>query len=175
MRPISHCWGVGLARTGNTSLCAALRLLGFDPVAQDPAFDAMRDLHAACGNTVVLHYKYLDFVFPGSKFILTTRPVRDWLGSMERSHLKNPRPIEGHHDRIARRMAIYETVGYDAEVLTGAYQRHHAELRRYFAKRPQDLLALDIASGEHWDRLCAHLHVARPDFDFPDLNRGFAT
>ncbi|MDP3746899.1 MAG: sulfotransferase [Phenylobacterium sp.] len=174
MRPLSHCWGVGLARTGNTSLCAALRLLGYDPVEQDPAFDAMRDLHAACGNTVVLHYKYLDFVFPGSKFVLTTRPVEDWLRSMERSHLQNPRPITGQHDRIARRMAIYETVGYDIDVLTEAYCRHHAEVRRYFGKRPGDLLELDIAGGEHWDPLCAHLGVTKPAHNFPNLNRGFA-
>lgn len=174
MRPISHCWGIGLARTGNTSLCAALRALGYDRVAQDPAFDAMPDLQAACGNTVVLHYKYLDFVFPGSKFILTTRPVGDWLRSMERSHLQNPRPIEGQHDRIARRMAIYETVGYDVGVLTEAYHRHHSEVRRYFAKRPHYLLEFNIAGGEQWDPLCACLGVPRPARDFPHLNRGFA-
>lgn len=169
-----HCWGIVLARTGNTSLCEARRLLGYASVQQDPAFDALRELEGAAGNTVILHFKYLDFVFPGSRFVLTTRPLRGWLQSMERSHVHNPRPIEGQHERIARRMAIYEAVGCEEGVLSSSFQRHHDEVRRYFAHRPSDLLELNIANGERWERLCPFLGVPQPDFAFPDLNRGLA-
>lgn len=166
------CWGVGLARTGNTSFCAGLKLLGYDRVQQDPTFEALRALQGGSGNTVVLHFKYLDYVFPGSKFVLTTRPVEDWFRSMEHAHRRNPRPIEGEHERIARRMAIYETVGDDRRKLAAAFERHHAEVRRYFAGRAGDLLELDITGGQGWDRLCPFLSLARPADEFPALNRG---
>lgn len=174
MSSLPHCWGVGLARTGNTSFCAALRLLGYDAVRQDPTFEQLRDLTGASGNTTVLHFKYLDYVFPGSKFVLTTRPVGGWLRSMEWSHIHNPRPIIGEHERIARRMAIYEDVGYDEQVMTAAFQRHHAEVRRYFADRPNDLLELNIAEGRGWETLCPFLEIAAPGQPFPMLNAGVA-
>ena len=136
MQRAPRCWGVGLARTGNTSFCASLRLLGCELVEQDPSFEALRD------------FKYLDYLFPGSKFVLTTRSVESWLASMERSHRRNPRPILGEHERIARRMASYETVGFDPQILAGSFERHHAEVRRYFAQRPQDLLELRVAEAK---------------------------
>ena len=169
-----RCWGLGLARTGNTSFCASLRLLGCDPVEQDPSFEALRNLRGGSGNMVVLHFKYLAYGFPGSKFVLTTRSVESWLASMERSHRLNPRPILGEHERIARRMAIYETVGFEPQVLISAFERHHAEVQRYFAQRPQDLLELRIAEGEGWERLCPFLSVDVPAGPFPVLNQGFS-
>jgi hypothetical protein len=148
--------------------------LGYEPVQQDPAFETLRTLRGGSGATVVLHFKYLDFVFPDSKFVLTTRSTESWLQSMERSHIHNPHPIDGHHDRIARRMAIYETVGYDEPVLSQSFHRHHAEVRRYFAARPDDLLVLNVAAGEGWERLCPFLGVPAPTDPFPALNQGVA-
>ncbi len=175
MQRLSHCWGIGLARTGNTSFCAALALLGYFPVKQDPTFEALRDLRGGSGNTVVLHFKYLDYIFPGSKFVLTTRTVESWLHSMERSHLHNPRPIIGEHGRIARRMALYETLGYEREILADAFERYHSDVRRYFARRPDDLLELNVAGGEDWDRLCPFLGAPQPTEAFPALNQGVAS
>jgi hypothetical protein len=174
MERLPHCWGVGLARTGNTSFCAGLQLLGYDRVQQDPTFEALRDLRGGSGNMVVLHFKYLDYVFPGSKFVLTTRSVESWLSSMERSQQHNPRRIAGEHERIARRMAIYESVGYEQQTLADAFERHHAEVRRYFARRADDLLELNVAGGQGWDRLCPFLGVGPPTEAFPALNQGVA-
>lgn len=174
MSTLSHCWGIGLARTGNTSLCAALSLLGFGTVRQDPTFEELRHLRAGSGNTVVLQFKYLDYLFPNSKFVLTTRAIDGWLASMERSHRYNPRQIDGEHERIARRMAIYECVGYDKNTLTQSFHRHHADIRRYFADRPDDLLVMSIANGEGWDALCPFLRLSAPGVPFPMLNQGVA-
>jgi hypothetical protein len=166
-----HCWGIGLARTGNTSFCAALRSLGYDPVVQDPSFDALRSLPGGSGNTVVLHFKYLDYVFPGSKFVMTTRSLGDWLRSMARAQESSARPIDGQHGRIARRMAIYEHVGYDGPTLSASFERQHADVRRYFAKRPQDLLELDATAGQGWESLCPFIGVAVPLHAYPRLNQ----
>ena len=174
MEPLSHCWGVGLARTGNTSFCSALGLLGYERVRQDPRFEGLRDLQGGSGNLVVLQFKYLDYLFPGSKFVLTTRTVNGWLGSMERSHKHNPRAIVGEHERISRRMAIYDCVGYEKQTLTDAYHRHHVEIRRYFANRPNDLLELDVAGGQGWETLCPFLGIPTLPTPFPALNRGVA-
>ncbi|MES2341007.1 MAG: sulfotransferase family protein [Pseudomonadota bacterium] len=167
-----RCWGVGLVRTGSTSFCEALTRLGYAPVAQSPRFEQLRTLRGGCENGVVLHYKYLDYVFPGSKFVLMTRPVQAWLASMLHAHNSAPRPIEGHHERIARRMAIHETVGYDEAVLTASFHRHHAEIRRYFWGRPNDLLEMDITAGDGWDKLCPFLGPPVPEAAFPRLNVG---
>ncbi len=170
-----HCWGVGLARTGNTSFCAALTILGYDPVVQDPTFEQLRSLAGGSGNTVVLHFKYLDYIFPGSKFVMTTRPVGDWLRSMAYAHETSPRPIDGQHERIARRMAIYEHVGYHGPTLAASYARHHAEIRRYFASRPEDLLELDATAGHGWDRLCPFIGAPAPPQPYPKLNQSPAS
>lgn len=175
MKTAARCWGVGLARTGNTSFCAALGLLGYAPVRQDPKFEELRGLEGGSGNTLVLHYKYLDYLFPNSKFVLTTRSLKGWLSSMEQSQLHDPRPIVGEHERIARPMAIYEHVGYDEPTLTQAFHRHHAEVRRYFSKRPDDLLEFDVTKGQVWETLCAFLGRPLPDADFPALNQGVAS
>ncbi|MDP3660581.1 sulfotransferase, partial [Phenylobacterium sp.] len=169
-----RCWGVGLSRTGNTSFCAALSVLGYRRVQQDAAFEMLGTLDGGSGNTLVLHFKYLDYMSPGSKFVLMTRTLEGWLASMERSQRLNQWPIVGEHERVARRMAIYETVGYDADVLAAAFRRHHADVRRYFAGRPDALLELDIAGGEGWDRLCPFLGLAPPNARFPALNHGWA-
>ena len=94
MSALPHCWGVGLARTGNTSFCAALGLLGYSAVQQDPTFEQLRDVHA--------------------------------------------------------------------------------EVRRYFSNRPDDLLELNIAGGQGWEALCPFLGLAAPDQPFPRLNAGVA-
>ena len=166
-----RCWGVGLARTGNTSFCAALTILGYGPVVQDPTFEALRNLAGGSGNTVLLHFKYLDYIFPDSKFVMTTRPISDWLRSMALAHEINPRPIDGQHERTARRMAIYEHVGYDGPTLVASFKRHHAEIRRYFASRPNDLLELDATAGEGWEILCPFLGAPVPSQTYPKLNQ----
>ena len=163
-----------MVRTGNTSFCKALTLLGYDPVAQSPGFEQLRTLRGGSENGVVLHYKYLDYIFPGSKFVLMTRPLDAWLASMLHAHTADPRPIAGQHDRIARRMAIYETVGYDAGILTASFHRHHADVRRYFADRPDDLLEMDITAGDGWDKLCPFLSEPVPEAAFPRLNASVA-
>lgn len=163
---------MGLARTGNTSFCSALETLGYQRVRQDPRFEDLRDLDGGSGNTVVLHFKYLDYFFPGSKFVLTTRSLDGWLKSMEHAQRHDPRPIQGEHERIARRMAIYEHVGFDGPTLAAAFHRHHAEVRRYFARRSDDLLELDATSGQGWDRLCPFLGANAPSEPYPRLNQG---
>jgi hypothetical protein len=164
------CWGIGLGRTGTNSLCEALRLLGYEHVAHNPGFERLAQLDGGADNGVTVFYKYLDYKFPGSKFVLTLRPLESWLESMEWVYARRP-PVTRDNDlAIMRRMALYETVSFDREKFSEAYRRHHAEVRRYFANRPGDLLELDFFAGQGWEPLCAFLGIPPPDAPFPWLH-----
>src|ERR1700722_1042920 len=82
-------WGIGLTRTGTSSLNDALRILGFE-AEHWPSLHSLLHGHvrAATDECVAAVYKFLDLRYPGSKFILTERPIDDWLRStaIHRSH-----------------------------------------------------------------------------------------
>ena len=72
---LHKAWGIGLGRTGTSTLCTAFQILGYKRVEHNPTFEQLADLDAAADNECVLYYKYLDYKFPGSKFVLTTREL----------------------------------------------------------------------------------------------------
>ena len=165
-----RCWGIGLGRTGTKSFCEALRILGYDPVAHNPPFEMLKTLRGGADNGVLLFYKYLDFRFPGSKFVLMVRPLEAWLSSMEYAAAKFP--VRSMEDDLAimRRMQLYESVTFDREKFIAAYARHHDDVRRYFAGRPADLLEMNLVAGAGWDVLCPFLGTPQPDTPFPHLH-----
>jgi Sulfotransferase domain len=166
------CWGLGLGRTGTNSFCEALRLLGYDRnrIEHNPPFEHLSALEGGADNGVLLFYKYLDFKFPGSKFVLTLRPLESWLNSM--AYASERYPIKARNDDLAimRRMSLYESVTFDREKFEIAYHRHHMDVRRYFAKRPADLLEMDLIGGDGWETLCPFLRLPVPSAPFPHLH-----
>ncbi|MGE0716567.1 MAG: sulfotransferase family protein [Alphaproteobacteria bacterium] len=166
-----HVWGIGLGRTGTTSLCAALRLLGYRRVVHNPRFEQLARIDAASDNGCTIFYKYLDRRHPGSKFVLTIRDLEPWLESARYIH--DTIPVGGPQAdiMIMRRMMLYETVAYDRDRFAAAWERHHADVRRYFRDRPDDLLELRMMDGEGWERLCPFLGLPAPDDPFPHLHR----
>jgi hypothetical protein len=170
LRHYPKCWGIGLGRTGSTSLCRALELLGYEKVVHNPKFPELKTLDGGADSEVILFYKYLDYKFPGSKFVLTLRPLESWLSSQE--YMVGKHPITSRNDDIPimRRMTILGTVEFDRDKFTAAYHRHYADVRRYFRDRPQDLLEMDILKGDGWATLCPFLGLPVPPVDFPHLN-----
>lgn len=166
-----HCWGIGLGRTGTNSFCRALAILGYERVQHNPAFEALRSLDGGADNGVALFYKYLDYKFPGSKFVLLLRSLDSWLPSA--AHASAIFPLQSHDDDIPimRRMLIYETVNFDHDKYVAAYHRHHADVRRYFKDRPNDLLEMNIVEhGDGWEKLCPFLGQEIPTQAFPRLH-----
>jgi hypothetical protein len=197
-----NVWGIGLTRTATRSLNRALEILGYRAVHYPTLSMLLHDaLEAATDEPVAATYKYLDFVYPNSQFILTERDEDDWIRStaahrrrhFERrkqlSALESPfsRPdsgvihgevatILGHSlmrdravERIFTQMALYETVEFDEEKFRQGYHRHHRDVERYFANRPNDLLRVRICDGEGWDRICGFLRHAVPKEPFPNI------
>lgn len=115
-------------------------------------------------------FALLDRTFPGSRFILTTRRLDDWLASRIR-HVEHRRsigatgPMREEYD-AGPRQALQAWVG----------RRHHyhERVRQYFGGREADLLVIDICGGEEQDSLARILGFlglpARPGLALPHEN-----
>ena len=80
--PSPKVLGVGLSKTGTSSLSAALTILGYRTVHYPP-LDRLRELlddsDAATDTPVACSFRELDRQYPGSRFILTVRDPDSWL------------------------------------------------------------------------------------------------
>ena len=175
-------FGLGLNKTATTSLHHALEVLGLrslhwggPPVRQaveaslaagepllsglDPAYDAFEDVEPLYRNFALVDQQY-----PGSRFVLTVRPVDHWLDSRRR-----------HVERNQARKAAGTYDGTFLEVDEAAWRadwdQHLAAVRAHFAGRG-DLLEVDLTGGPDWGPLCELLGVPVPGVPFPWENRG---
>ena len=168
------CWGIGLPRTGTKSLAQALEILGYQDVRHNPQFEELATIRAGSDHGVTVFYKYLDGRYPGSKFVLTTRDLDDWLTSMEWifDYVKLEKITGPIRDvTIMARMLMFETLEFDRDKVIAGYNRHHADVKRYFADRPGDLLEMRISGGDGWEALCPFLGVEIPAVEFPSTNQ----
>lgn len=173
--------GIGLGRTGTTSLARALQVLGFK-TKHCPEFylddegkliispEDLREFEALTDEPTILVFKEVDRDYPGSKFILTVREMESWLRSivnngnaMREWRQKDPAVPVLHE-------ALYGNSTFDRDVYSEAHRQHVVAMSEYFANRPQDLLIMDICAGDGWEKLCPFLGRPIPDRKFPSLN-----
>ena len=197
--PRQKVFGIGLSRTGTTSLTEALELLGYrtvhgpaDPVTQlelyqffasgaDRVYLSVLTSHDALTDApVCCLYQALDKAYPGSKFILTIREKQSWLRSYqhlwevsERFSGPGSYTTLAHYTRFINEKLFGHPGRQEAaaEILAPAYDRYTAEVLDYFRERPHDLLILDICGGEGWSKLAPFLGVPIPEIPFPWKNR----
>jgi|GEM_PF-461295 len=194
-------FGLGLSRTGTRSLTAALHVLGFDTVhypTDAPSFEAMTRGDGAfplldhydglTDITTIPFLAELDARYPGSKFVLTIRDEAPWLQSCANhwdgrtvfatSESAEPTAIEEHriHMEIRRflRAAVYGCYDYSPERFARVRADHHAAVLRYFARREQDLLVVDLTAGSGWTELAPFLGQPIPDQPFPHKGRALS-
>jgi Sulfotransferase domain len=185
--PRPRVWGIGLTRTGTTSLNAALRLLGYDSIHW-PTIGALLygDLEAATDESVAAVYRYLDLRHPGSKFILTERAQRDWIASTSRQRrrhhgrvhefltkgLQNLHPTQ--KDRWVEiqftQATLYGTIEFDEDKFLAGFRRYYAGVLDYFCERESNLLRMRICEGDGWRKLCEFLGAPVPSEPFPREN-----
>ena len=178
-RPRVFC--IGLNKTGTSSFHAAMEILGLASLhwggpdvsgaikaalaerrpllsSVDPTFDAFSDV-----GLLSTHFDLLDEQYPGSRFVLTVRPIDDWIDSRRRHVERN----------IARREAgDYDGsfVEVDEDLWREQWHRQVRGARRYFEGR-SDFLQVDLTAGGGWGPLCELLDVAEPAEPFPWANR----
>lgn len=175
-------FGIGLNKTGTRSLADAMRILGFRTLHKgDTLTSQLVELAVAEGQplltyigehynayfdveSIVRRYVELDQQYPRSRFILTTRTLDGWLASREKH-------VRANQERAARGKYDGAWLTIDRDGWTDEWHRHHAAVRAYFADRPDDLLAIDIISGEGWDKLAPFVGRPVPRRPFPRQNQ----
>ena len=180
--PSVKVFGVGLNKTGTTSLRLCGDMLGFRSIGCRS--DLLEDLIVRCDVTRLaqvaneheffadwpwpLAYRCLDEMFPGSKFILTTRVTEDaWLTSLKR-HSMHTHPFHN-----CRKLAYgYHFPHMHPDEHIEFYRRHNANVRGFFQNRQDQFLEVCWETGHGWHELCAFLHMPAPNFPFPYANRG---
>lgn len=180
-------FGLGLSKTGTSSLGEALNLLGVKTIHypyDERTFAELRsgnyrlsllaEFQGIVDIPVVPFYKQLDALYPRSLFILTVREMEAWLRSCEMhwrlmSEWQDNFPqFKRFHDFISER--VYGGTEYDCERFRFAYETHERDVRDYFRERRADLLVLDICAGEGWEKLCPFLGCEILDAPFPRAN-----
>ena len=174
-------FGIGLSKTGTTSLHRALLELGFKAkdfpsVRYIPHFllwlkkRELEQYNAFTDISFLPFVKRLDQQFPGSKFILTVRDKESWLESC-RKYPRYSIPTKQLPWKIVKlRQLVYGSVQFDEQKWGDAFDRHHEWVANYFKDRQEDLLRINIIDGEGWEKLCGFLDLSIPDTPFPVRN-----
>ena len=162
-------FGIGLSRTGTTSLTEALRILGYRALHFPTRMDQVDEYDALTDTPVAMMFKEFDNSYPGSRFIYTIRDMQSWLESMRWFMPTMDRPDIGAVALNACDV-LYDTRTYDRDKLVAAYQRHHEAVIKHFKDRSGDLLVLDIVGNAGWEKLCSFLRKPLPNKPFPHEN-----
>jgi hypothetical protein len=174
-------FGIGLNKTGTSTLDQALKILGFsclhfggqaahDAVKRaidegtplltylDPRYDAFSDI-----GLLSRRFRMLDAQYPGSKFILTVRPREAWIDSRRRHVERNVlKQSSGDYDGTF--------VVVDEEKWRNEWDLQMSRAHQYFDAR-DNFLEVDFTQHPEWRPLCEFLGVAVPATSFPWVNR----
>ena len=182
----TRIFGIGMHKTGTTSLHQAFQDLGYKSAHWKNApwaksiwkqmLEGGRSLtvdqnYALCDLPIPNLYRELDLAYPGSKFVLTLRPEAVWLRSV-RNHWDanyNPQRARWNKDPFTRiiHRHTYGQVGFDGDLFLRTYRRHNAEVQEYFKNRPGDLYVMDKPG---WEGLCGFLGRSVPSIGYPNKN-----
>lgn len=190
MRPLEghqKVLGIGLSKTGTTSLTAALDLLGIRTMHNPhdgrtqrelqsgyPRLSILDEYQAATDIPVAPYYPQLDTIYPASKFVLTVRNVDSWIESA-RNHWRLIPSWEADPFYGFLHAAVYGCLQFDEARFRYAYELHRRNVTDYFADRLDDLLVMDIISGDGWESLCPFLGREIPEAPFPHKNTAAET
>ncbi len=187
LRAQQRVFGLGLSKTGTSSLTDALNLLGVRAIHYPHDDQTLRELRAGQYRLSLLEefqaitdipvapfYAQLDHAFPESKFVLTVREKEAWLRSCEvhwrllMQWSENFPEFKTFHEFAGA--CTYGVAEYNRERFSFVYDTHVANVCAYFSDRPDDLLVMDICAGEGWEKLCPFLGLDHPGAPFPHAN-----
>jgi Sulfotransferase domain len=180
-------FGLGLSKTGTSSLGEALNILGIKTIHYPHDRRTLADLRSGNYELSILeeyqgivdipvapYYAQLDRIYPDSKFILTVRDKHSWLSSIEthwrsRNARMNRNPQYKEFTRFIS-ACVYGSLEYNMDRFLYVYDTHVRNVQYYFRNRPEDLLILDICGGDRWEKLCNFLGLSIPRARFPHAN-----
>lgn len=189
-------FGIGLNKTGTTSLHEALKVLGIRSLhssaecteiarevlaGREPRL--LRRYEAFLDGRLYEAYQELAERFPDARFVLTTRDKEAWMLSRINHVLFNRVSGESPWREIATRQWSDE---WDA---------HHRKVKAFFERPCEDrgishgrgrrpaigsgggskdssrCLTIDVCAGEGWEKLCPFLNKPIPERPFPRANQ----
>ena len=169
-------FGIGLPRTGTTSLHLAFQQLGIASVHfpftlwEQHDYSLLDKYEAFCDGPIYAMYPELSDRCPDSVFILTTRPLDDWLESMEWL-LKHGPNIWGWSPAYDRFHAeFFGNANFDRTLYTAAYNCHHEKVYRWTEQHQAKLLVLDTAKEYGFAELCEFLNLPILQLPYPKSN-----
>lgn len=157
-------FGIGLPRTGTTSLNIALNTLGISSVHfpfslyENNDRTILNQYTAFIDTPIPLLYQELDQLCPNSGFILTTRPVESWLKSMEWLLTEGRRIWQWKTTYDNYHQNLFGSSEFVWEQYKIKYDQFHEEVDQYFQNR-SNLLILDLNTQYGYQELCNFLEI----------------
>ncbi len=171
-------FGIGMMKTGISSLSAALMFLGYKvnwlmgtedgklmmeeikrPTSTtDYRLSIMNDYDAMVGIASATWFEQYDRVFPGAKFILHTRDLSDWLDSSERWWAStDDKKVRLTLNNGFVKNAAYGSWEFNKDRFEYLYHRHHREVvgwfkRKYGDKWGKHLLVINFINNDNDER-----------------------
>ncbi|MCI0416751.1 hypothetical protein L0222_28610 [bacterium] len=164
----SKIFGIGLSRSGTSSLTEALRILGYTAIHSPTTLQQIRKHQAATDAVIADNFERLDHFFPGSKYIYTIRSRDAWLDSCEKFWLLMKDQFDNSFLLTELHKHLYGTDRFDRKLFAEAYERHSARVELFFKHRNHDLLILKVdILKDKWSPLCEFLSRPAPAHEFP--------
>ena len=160
-------FGIGLTRTGTTSLTEALNFLGYSAIHCPMSYEEIDSFDASTDTAVAARFEFLDLLYPESKFILTTRDIDSWIESAASLHRSSTDPVW----QLETRFILWKSFIFDKDKFIEGYHRHYLKVLEYFKNRQDDLLILDLKEDDKFNKLCKFLKKKTPDLHYPHLNK----
>lgn len=176
-------FGVGLQKTGTTTLGDALRIWGFkhqsysDRGCHMYANGAIQELlewsdhFESCDDVPwLMLYRELEQRHPNARFILTRRSNPNaWF----RSLCKHSQRMGAYKPSLVMNKAIYGRADPENDKAGSIqiYHKHLEEVRDWFRPRPQKLIELCWEEGDAWEELAQFLGLEAPNAPFPHSNK----
>ena len=177
--------GIGLPKTGTTTLGFCFRRFGFKHRTYDmdlalqvkrnqlePVLEEAKSFEAFEDWPWFAIYRELDQRFPNSKFILTQRKdTETYVASLKRHHeregIRSEDFVKPHWWNEVHGV---EPAAWDYEKSAQRYERHNREVLEYFGNRiSKDLLVVCWEHGDGWAELSRFLNKRLPEEPFPHL------
>lgn len=178
-------FGVGIMKTGTTTLGRCLQILGYKHQGFDYKSTVsflkndmeyvdkiLKEKEGFEDLPWLLMYEYLDKKFPESKFILTVRKNPEiWYNSHWMYFT-----MLGRHSELARRY-FGEEEGKFLEGKNGKektihyYLKHNEDVRNHFKNKSEQFIELCWENGDGWKELCHFLGLPVPNQPFPFANK----
>lgn len=169
-------FGIGVARTGTTTLAKALDILGFKSAhvecnvmeVDGDSFsinnDVLENNEAIVGTPLSPCFELLADRYPDALFILTIRDYKGWLRSCSISFTESLAMDENHK---ALHRWLYDSILYDREKFLVGYSNYVLSVLNYFYKSKKLLFVYNICAGLGWKPLCDFVGKPIPDIPFP--------